>query len=56
VTGRELEVLRLVAQGLGNTEIAGRLQLSRRTVETHVSNLLLKTGQKSREGLTVLAP
>ncbi|WP_433508153.1 ATP-binding protein [Pseudonocardia halophobica] len=56
VTGRELEVLRLVAEGLGNIEIAGRLQLSRRTVETHVSNLLLKTGTRSREGLTGLAP
>ncbi|MEU7818703.1 AAA family ATPase [Pseudonocardia sp. NPDC049154] len=56
VTGRELQVLRLVAEGLGNVEIAGRLQLSRRTVETHVSNLLLKTGTRSREGLTGLAP
>jgi DNA-binding CsgD family transcriptional regulator len=56
VTGRELQVLRLVALGLGNIEIASRLQLSRRTVETHVSNLLLKTGTRSREGLTGLAP
>ena len=56
VTGRELQVLKLVAQGLGNVEIATRLQLSRRTVETHVSNLLLKTGARSREGLVVLAP
>ena len=56
VTGRELQVLRLVAQGLGNVEIATRLQLSRRTVETHVSSLLLKTGARSREGLAGLAP
>jgi DNA-binding CsgD family transcriptional regulator len=56
VTGRELQVLRLVVQGLGNAEIATRLQLSRRTVETHVSSLLLKTGTRSREGLVVLAP
>jgi DNA-binding NarL/FixJ family response regulator len=56
VTGRELQVLKPVAQGLGNTEIARRLQLSRRTVETHVSNLLLKTGARSREGLAVLDP
>ena len=56
VTGRELQVLKLVAQGLGNAEIAGRLQLSRRTVETHVSSLLLKTGARSREGLVELAP
>jgi DNA-binding CsgD family transcriptional regulator len=56
VTGRELQVLKLVAQGLGNGEIAGRLQLSRRTVETHVSSLLLKTGARSRDGLAGLAP
>jgi DNA-binding NarL/FixJ family response regulator len=54
VTGRELQVLKLVTQGLGNTEIASRLQLSRRTVETQVSNLLHKTGARSREGLAVL--
>jgi DNA-binding NarL/FixJ family response regulator len=51
VTGRELQVLALVAQGLGNVEIAHRLQLSRRTVETHVSSLLLKTGARSRDDL-----
>jgi DNA-binding CsgD family transcriptional regulator len=51
VTGRELQVLALVAQGLGNVEIAHRLQLSRRTVETHVSSLLLKTGATSRDDL-----
>jgi DNA-binding CsgD family transcriptional regulator len=56
VTGRELQVLRLVVQGYGNAEIASRLQLSRRTVESHVSNLLLKTGARSRAGLTVLDP
>jgi DNA-binding NarL/FixJ family response regulator len=56
VTGRELQVLTLVTEGLGNTEIASRLQLSRRTVETHVSNLLVKTGARSREGLAVLDP
>ena len=51
VTGRELQVLELVAQGLGNVEIAPQLQLSRRTVETHVSSLLLKTGTRSRDDL-----
>ncbi|HXV92615.1 MAG TPA: helix-turn-helix transcriptional regulator, partial [Pseudonocardia sp.] len=56
VTGRELQVLRLVVQGLANREIAARLQLSRRTVESHVSNLLLKTGARSREGLAALDP
>jgi len=48
VTGREMEVLRLVGVGLGNPEIAARLHLSRRTVETHVANLLAKTGAASR--------
>ena len=51
VTGREMEVLRLAADGLGNPEIATRLRLSRRTVETHVANLLAKTGATDRGGL-----
>ena len=42
LTARELDVLRLVAQGLANQEIAGRLALSERTVRTHVSQILTK--------------
>ncbi|WP_343944798.1 helix-turn-helix transcriptional regulator, partial [Pseudonocardia zijingensis] len=51
VTGREAEVLALVARGLTNAEVAQRLVLSRRTVETHVANLLAKTGAASRRDL-----
>jgi DNA-binding CsgD family transcriptional regulator len=49
VTRRELEVLSLVAEGATNAQIAERLFLSKRTVETHVSSLLLKTGATSRD-------
>lgn len=42
LTEREMEVLKLVAQGLTNQEIAGALTISERTVGTHVSNILDK--------------
>ena len=45
---RELEVLRLAAEGLTNKEIATRLFLSKRTVDMHVRNLLAKLGCRSR--------
>jgi DNA-binding CsgD family transcriptional regulator len=51
VTGREAEVLAFVARGLTNAEVAERLVLSRRTVETHVASLLAKTGAASRREL-----
>ena len=58
VTSRETDVLVLVAEGLGNTAIAGRLFLSARTVETHVASLLRKTGAGDRGELAkyVAAP
>jgi NarL family two-component system response regulator LiaR len=42
LTAREMEVLRLVAKGLSNPEIAGALTIGERTVRTHVSNILGK--------------
>jgi DNA-binding NarL/FixJ family response regulator len=51
ITAREAEVLHLVNAGLGNLEIAERLFISARTVETHVSHLLQKTGNERREQL-----
>ncbi len=42
LTPREVEVLRLVAQGLGNPEIADKLVISKATVRTHVSNIMSK--------------
>ena len=47
-TERELAVLRLIARGLGNKEIAARLSLSENTVKTHVRNILSKLNARSR--------
>jgi DNA-binding CsgD family transcriptional regulator len=54
VTSREVEVLRLLADGLLNKEIAERLYLSPRTVERHVANLTVKTGVSRRAELIAL--
>ena len=51
ITARETEILRLVNSGLSNTDIAGQLFLSVRTVESHISSMLQKTGRDRREQL-----
>ncbi|MCL5109796.1 MAG: response regulator transcription factor [Chloroflexi bacterium] len=54
-TAREAEVLRLLADGLGNHEIAERLCLSPRTVQHHLANLFAKTEAHNRTQLVALA-
>lgn len=55
LTERETEVLRLIATGRSNNEIAGQLYLSEATVKTYVSRLLTKVGLRDRVQLAVLA-
>jgi DNA-binding NarL/FixJ family response regulator len=48
LTQREIEILSLIAQGLTNPEIAGRLFLSNHTVKTHINRIFAKTGSRDR--------
>jgi DNA-binding NarL/FixJ family response regulator len=55
LTEREREIVALVAEGLSNDEIAGRLYLSPATAKTHVSRAMVKLGVRDRAQLVVLA-
>jgi HD-GYP domain-containing protein (c-di-GMP phosphodiesterase class II) len=55
LTDRQVEVLRLVAQGLSNPQIAERLTISRRTAEHHVQDIYERIGVSSRAGAALFA-
>ncbi|MFE1040137.1 response regulator transcription factor, partial [Streptomyces sp. NPDC058832] len=55
LTGREAEVLRLMATGLTNAEIAGRMRVGPATVKTHVASVLAKTGSRDRTQAVIRA-
>ena len=51
LSDRELQVVELVAAGLTNQEIAQKLEISKRTVDNHISNILTKTATDNRVAL-----
>jgi DNA-binding NarL/FixJ family response regulator len=55
LTPRELEVLRLVATGMTNQEVAGELGVAVKTVDRHVANILAKLGVPTRTAATAFA-
>jgi DNA-binding NarL/FixJ family response regulator len=55
LSGRELEVLSVLATGMTNREIAGKLVISEKTVARHVANIFVKLGVSSRSAATAYA-
>jgi DNA-binding NarL/FixJ family response regulator len=55
LTGKEIEILRLLAKGLNNSDIAGRLCLSEGTVRNHISALMAKLGVSDRTQAAIIA-
>lgn len=55
LTPREIQVLRLLTTGVGNDEIAEKLNISQNTVKTHIKHLLDKTGFNTRTQLAIQA-
>ena len=55
MTGRELEVFRLIARGLSNAEIGRELYISDTTVKTHITHILMKLSLRDRIQAVVLA-
>jgi DNA-binding NarL/FixJ family response regulator len=51
LSDRELQIIDLVANGLTNQEIAEKLEISKRTVDNHISNILTKTKTDNRVAL-----
>jgi DNA-binding NarL/FixJ family response regulator len=51
LSDRELEIIASISDGLTNEDIATRLEISKRTVDNHVSNILKKTGTDNRVSL-----
>ena len=55
LTDREVQVARLIAGGLTNGEVAGRLRISARTVDAHVEHIRNKVGLRTRTQIAVWA-